>query len=40
VRTGFDEVARGEGIEYSRTSGRRLADDVKARGRAAKAAKR
>ena len=40
VRTGFDEVARGEGIEYSRTSGRSLADDVKARGRAARAAKR
>ena len=40
VQVGFDEVARGEGIEYSRPSGRRLADEVKARGRAARAAKR
>ncbi len=40
VQAGFDEVARGEGITYSRTSGRRLAEDIKARGRAARAAKR
>jgi antitoxin ParD1/3/4 len=40
VQVGFDEVARGEGIEYTRSSGRRLADDIKARGRSARAAKR
>lgn len=39
VQAGFDEVARGEGITYSRTAGRRLAEDIKARGRAARAAK-
>jgi len=40
VQAGFDEVARGEGIEYSRASGRGLAEDIKARGRAARASKR
>jgi len=39
VQVGFDEIARGEGIEYSRPSGRRLAADIKARGRAARATK-
>jgi hypothetical protein len=40
VHSGFDEVSRGEGIEYPRASRRRLADDTKARGKSALAVKR
>lgn len=37
VQVGFDEVARGEGTRYEVGTGRRLAEDVKARGRVARA---
>jgi hypothetical protein len=37
ARTGgpaFDQLARGEGTAYDKTSGRQLADRIKSRGRA------
>jgi antitoxin ParD1/3/4 len=40
IQAGFDQLARGEGKRYDKASGRRLAEQVKARGRPARAAKR
>lgn len=40
IQAGFDQLARGEGREYDATSLRTLAEQVKVRGRAARAAKR
>jgi antitoxin ParD1/3/4 len=34
VQAGFDQLARGEGRTYDRTSGRQLAEQIKSRGRA------
>jgi antitoxin ParD1/3/4 len=39
VQAGFDQLARGEGRAYDRTSGRQLAERIKSRGRAARAKK-
>ena len=39
VQAGFDQLARGEGRVYDKASGRRLAEGVKARGRATRAKK-
>lgn len=39
VQAGFDQLARGEGRTYDRTSGRQVADRIKSRGRAARAKK-
>lgn len=39
VQAGFDQLARGEAKAYDKTSGRQLADRIKARGRAARAQK-
>lgn len=39
VQAGFDQLARGEGRVYDRTSDRQLAERVKSRGRAARARK-
>lgn len=39
VQAGPDQLARGEGRAYDRVSGRRLAERIKARGRAALAKK-
>jgi antitoxin ParD1/3/4 len=36
VQAGFDQLARGEGRTYDKTSGRHLAEQVKSRGRAAR----
>jgi antitoxin ParD1/3/4 len=40
VQAGFDQLARGRGKRYDKTSGRRLAERVKANGRRANAKKR
>src|SRR5919106_910488 len=37
VQAGFDQLARGEGRVYDKTSGRQLAEQIKSRGRAARA---
>ena len=37
VQAGFDQLARGEGRTYDKTSARHLAEQVKSRGRAARA---
>ncbi len=37
VQAGFDQLARGEGHAYDKTSGRPLAERIKLRGRAARA---
>jgi antitoxin ParD1/3/4 len=39
VQAGFDQLARGEALAYDRTSGRQLAEQVKSRGRTARAKK-
>ena len=39
VQAGFDQLARGEGRAYDKTSGRQLAERIKSRGRAARAKK-
>ena len=39
VQAGFDQLARGEGHAYDKTSGRQLAERIKSRGRAARAKK-
>jgi antitoxin ParD1/3/4 len=39
VQAGFDQLARGEGRAHDKTSGRQLAERIKARGRAARAKK-
>ena len=39
VQAGFDQFSRGEGRAYDKTSGRKLAEQVKSRGRAARANK-
>ena len=39
VQAGFDQLSRGEGRAYDRTSGRQLAERIKSRGRAARAKK-
>ena len=39
LQAGFDELARGEGRVYDKTSGRQLAERIKSRGRAARATK-
>lgn len=39
VQAGFDQLARGEGRSYDKTSVRQLADQVKARGRIARTRK-
>ena len=39
VQSGFDQMVRGEGRTYDKTSGRQLAERVKARGRTARAKK-
>ena len=36
VQAGFDQLARGEGRTYEKTSGRQLAEQIKSRGRAAR----
>ena len=33
VQAGFDQLARGEGRAYDKTSGRELADRIESRGR-------
>jgi hypothetical protein len=40
VHAGFDQIARGEGRAYDATTGRRLAERIKSRGRADRAKKR
>jgi antitoxin ParD1/3/4 len=40
IQAGLDQLARGEGREYDAVTGRRLATEIKSRGRAALAAKR
>ena len=37
VQAGFEELARGEGRAYDMTSGRKLAERIRSRGRAARA---
>lgn len=39
VQAGFDQLTRGEGRTYTKVSGRRLAERVKAKGRAMRPAK-
>ncbi len=39
VQAGFDQLARGEGRAYDKTSSRQLAERIKSRGRAARAKK-
>jgi len=39
VQAGFDQLARGEGRRYDRTSGGQLAERIKSRGRVARAKK-
>ena len=39
VQAGFDQLARGESRAYDKNSGRRLAEQVKSRGRAARTKK-
>lgn len=39
VAAGFDQLARGEGRSYGKASGRRLAEQVKSKGRAARSRK-
>lgn len=39
VQAGFDGLERGEGRTYDKASGRRLAEGIKSRGRAARAKK-
>ena len=39
VQAGFDQLARGEGRAYDKNSGRRLAEQIKSRGRAARTKK-
>lgn len=39
VRAGFDQLTRGEGRAYDKTSGRKFAEQIKSRGRAARAKK-
>ena len=39
VRVGFDQLSRGEGRAYDKISGRKLAEQIKSRGRAARAKK-
>jgi antitoxin ParD1/3/4 len=39
VQAGFDELSRGEGRTYDKTSSRNLAERIKSRGRAARAKK-
>ena len=39
VQAGIDQLARGEGRAYDKTSGRQLAERIKSRGRAARAKK-
>jgi antitoxin ParD1/3/4 len=40
VHAGFDQIARGEGRAYDATTGGRLAERIKSRGRADRAKKR
>ena len=39
VKAGFDQLARGEGQSYDKSSSRQLAERVKSRGRAARVTK-
>jgi len=39
VHAGFDQLSRGEGRAYDKTSGRKLAEQIKSRGRVARAKK-
>ena len=39
VQAGFDQSARGEDGAYDKTTGRKLAEQIKSRGRAARAKK-
>lgn len=39
VQAGFDQLGRGEGRSYDKSSGRQLAERVKSRGRTARARK-
>jgi antitoxin ParD1/3/4 len=39
VQAGFDQLTRGEGRMYDKTSGRQLAERIKSRGRAARVKK-
>ena len=39
VQAGFDQLARGKGRVYDKTSSRQLAEQIKSRGRAARAKK-
>jgi hypothetical protein len=39
VQAGFDQLGRGEGRAYDKTSGRQLAERIKSRGRAGRAKK-
>jgi len=39
VEAGFEQLARGDGRLYDKTSGRQLADRIKSRGRVARAKK-
>ena len=39
VQAGFDQLSRGESRAYDKTSGRKLAEQIKSRGRAARAKK-
>jgi antitoxin ParD1/3/4 len=39
VQAGFDQLARGEGRVYDKTTARKLAEQIKSRGRAARAKK-
>jgi antitoxin ParD1/3/4 len=40
VQAGFDQVARGQGGQYDKASGRRLAERIKADGRLARTKRR
>jgi antitoxin ParD1/3/4 len=39
VQAGFDQLSRGEGRTYDKAAGRKLAEQIKSRGRAASAKK-
>ena len=39
VQPGFDQLARGEGRSYDKTSGRQLAERIRSKGRTARARK-
>ena len=39
VQAGFDQLARGEGGAYDKATGRKLAEQIKSRGRSARAKK-